>query len=147
MLQTRKRPDTTWLTAMAEYEGQPLALRVRPRADSAANRAAFQYLVTLSHQLAVVTSNGLPEATYNESLFEFDADVHRCLEGDGHGLVVLVETSSGERNYYAYVAEEAGLKTRVEELSARYPRHVVSVRVLEDPDWGFYTDYRNEFPW
>jgi hypothetical protein len=83
---------------MAEYEGQPLALRVRPAADSAANRARYPRVALISHALSDVTSNGLPEANYNDLLADFDQDVHSFVERGGDGLVVLVETFSGKRN-------------------------------------------------
>ncbi len=84
--------DAPWLTAMAEHEGLPLALRVRPGADTPANRAKFATLVLASHELAEVTSNGLPVATYNDALADFDHAVHGAIEQGGVGLAVLVET-------------------------------------------------------
>src|SRR3954447_13912543 len=94
-----------WLTAMVEYEGQPLALRVRPAADTPANRARFPHLAVVSHELSVVTATGLSEADYHESPADFDHDVHTYLEGNGDGIVVLVETLSGKRNYWAHVRD------------------------------------------
>jgi hypothetical protein len=40
--------EAPWLTAMAEHEGLPLALRVRPGADTPDNRAKFPRLVLAS---------------------------------------------------------------------------------------------------
>ena len=81
-----------WLTALVTYEGLPLALRVRPAANTAANRAAFPTLAIVTHDLAEVKSNGLPADTYNHSLFQFDMDLQAAIEGTDEGLVVLVES-------------------------------------------------------
>lgn len=143
----RKKTKTEWVTAKVEYEGLPLALRVRPAADSPANRARFPRLALVSHALANVTSNGLPEASYNDLLANFDQDVHTFVEREGDGLVVLVETFSGKRNYYAYVADDARLKTRVDELRAKYPQHSLNVRGGADAEWGLFNDYRRRYPW
>jgi hypothetical protein len=37
----REETNATWVTAVAECEGLPLALRVRPAADSPTNRAKY----------------------------------------------------------------------------------------------------------
>jgi hypothetical protein len=147
MAQPNDKADALWLTAMAEYEGQPLALRVRRRADNTENRAEFPRLALVSHALAEVSSNGLPSPTYNDSLADFDGDIHTALERDGAGLVVLVETFAGKRNYYAYVAENGPVQRRLAELQQRYPQHTVSLRGAADPGWSLYADYRKRFPW
>jgi hypothetical protein len=61
-----------WLTAMTRYEGFPLAPRVRPNADTSYNRATLTNLGVVTHQLAQVQDNGLPESEYNKSLEDFD---------------------------------------------------------------------------
>jgi hypothetical protein len=101
----------------------------------------------VSHALSDVASNGLPEASYNDLLTEFDLDVHTFLERGGDGYVVLVETFSGKRNYYAYVADDARLKARVDELCAKYPQHSLSVRGGADAEWRIFNDYHRRFPW
>jgi hypothetical protein len=147
MAKSNNKTDAPWLTAMAEYEGLPLALRVRPNADSPTNRAQFAKLVLVSQELAEVTSNGLPVAKYNDSLAEFDHAVHTAIEQEGAGLVVLVETFSGKRNYYAYVADDAVVKQRVRAIQEKYPQHQLEVRGGSDPEWALYNDYRQRFPW
>ena len=136
-----------WLSATTHYEGQPMALRVRPAVDSDENRARYPHVALVSHELAEVTDNGLPEANYNESLAEFDQDVHRFVERDADGLMVLVETFCGKRNYYAYVADDARVEARVEELKAKYPQHSLSARGGEDAEWALYSEYRERFGW
>src|SRR5579872_4112198 len=109
----REKKDAPWVSAMAEFEGLPLALRVRPAADFPANRTRYPRVALVSHALSQVTSNGLPEASYNDLLADFDQEVHTFIERGGDGLVVLVETFAGKRNYYAYVADDARLSARV----------------------------------
>ncbi|HSU69373.1 MAG TPA: DUF695 domain-containing protein, partial [Tepidisphaeraceae bacterium] len=117
-----------WLTAMAEYEGLPLALRIRPGADNPGNRSKFPRLVLVSHELDDASSNGLPAAQYNDSLADFDHAVHAAVERDGAGLLVLVETFSGKRNYYAYVADDGSAEQRIRELQTTFPQHKLRLR-------------------
>lgn len=147
MPNSHSETDAPWLTAMAEYEGLPLALRVRPNADTSANRKKFPKLMLASHELAEVTSNGLPVAEYNDSLADFDHGMIEAIEQGGAGLVVLVETFSGKRNYYAYVADESLAKQRTKSFQGKYPQHSLEVRGGSDPQWALYNDYRKRFPW
>ena len=136
-----------WVTTMAQHEGAPIALRVRPNANTPANRDLYSVRVAVVHELSNVTSNGLPEAEYNNQLAEFDDEVHRCLEGDGDGLVVLVETFSGRRIYFSYVRSDANVDGRLEKLKARFPQHTLRSKASDDGDWEAYEHYRKLFPW
>ena len=140
-------PDGPWLTAMTRYEGFPLALRVRPNADTAANRAALTNLGVVTHQLARVRDNGLPESEYNDSLEDFDLALQAAMEGDGAGLVVLVETFAGKRNYYAYASDCEAFHGRVEPLRQEFQQHELLVECRTDTGWRFYDRYRKDFPW
>lgn len=132
---------------MTRYEGFPLALRVRPNADTSANRAALMSLGVVTHQLPQVRDNGLPESEYNNSLEDFDLALQAAMEGEGAGLVVLIETFAGKRNYYGYVNDCESLRTRVDSLRQEFPQHGLTVKCRADSGWRFYERYRNDFPW
>jgi hypothetical protein len=136
-----------WLTAMLTYEGMPLALRVRPNVDTANNRAAYPHLAVATHELAKVKSNGLPEDSYNRSLMQFDLSLQAAISASGEGIVFLVETFSGTRNYYACVSDTASFSRRVKPFVDLYPEHVVTLATHPDRAWKFYNDYRKDFPW
>jgi len=142
-----KPEDGPWKTALTQYEGEPLALRVRPNVNTPEARRAFPRLAVIEQELAEVGGNGLPVSKYNLSLLSFDRDVHEFVGRDGDGIVVLVETFSGKRTYYAYVADDARLSARIKELRDKYPQHILNLRHGNDPEWSFYKDYRQQFPW
>ncbi len=143
----RDTSDSQWLTATVEHDGLPLLLRVRPAADSPANRTKYPHVALVSHAMSKVDSNGLPEANYNDLLADFDDDVHAILERGGSGIVVLVETFAGKRNYYAYVTDGENSKASIDELREKYPQHSLNLRGGDDPEWGLFNDYRQRFEW
>jgi hypothetical protein len=142
-----KRDLDPWLTNLVEHEGFPLALRVRPNIDTADNRSAFSRLLLVTHELAQVRSNGLPESRYNHLLSDFDQDMFQFLEGEGDGIVALVETFAGKRTYYAYIDVRATFRARLADLTAKYPQHVLNVGYREEPNWETYELYRKLYPW
>lgn len=135
----------TWLSAIKECEGAPIALRVRPDMDTPEHRAGFPFLAVVTHALAVVRADGLPDADYNDTLTAFDHETHLFLEGRSEGLVVLVETIAGRRNYYAYVADPKRPAGGFERWRALYPYHDLSFRERPDPAWDVFQEYRRLF--
>ncbi len=136
-----------WITMILTYEDMPLALRVRTTVDTPENRTGYPHLATVTHQLAKVKSNGLPENKYNRSLAQFDLDLQAAVSRANEAIVFLVETFSGERIYYACVADMSSLQERIEPLRASYPQHTITVAVREYHAWKFYNGYRQQFPW
>ena len=98
-----------------------------------------------SHELAEVASNGLPATGYNDSLADFDRGMIEAIEQDGAGLVVLVETFSGKRTYYAYVVDENLAKQRAKSLQETYPQQLLELRGGTDLEWALYEDYQRRF--
>jgi len=136
-----------WLGSTVEHEGHPLALRVRPHADSTVNRERLPHLVAVTHHLDRVREDGLPEAAYNNELAAFDADVIESLERYGKGLVALIETLAGRRTYYAYAKGiDLGMDALVE-LQEKYPGHRVTESRKASEGWALFARYRELFPW
>lgn len=65
-----------------------MALRVWPNLDSAKRKALYPRPVCVTHALAEVPPNGLPESVYNESLWDLDAAIGDALHCAGMGNVV-----------------------------------------------------------
>ncbi len=136
-----------WLGATVTYEGFPLALRVRPRADSPARRKSFPYLAIVTHRLAKVRRDGLPEPAYNLGLADLDHCIIQMLGRRGRGVTVLVETFGGERTYYAYTRSLAMASAAFDAIRVMHPEHKLSLRGRVDSRWGFLQRYRKDFPW
>jgi Family of unknown function (DUF695) len=139
--------SAAWITGHTTHEGAPIALRIRPNANTPTNRKRYNRRVAVVHELAEVTQNGMPEAEYNEGLAAFDHEMHQCLEGDGDGLVVLVETLSGRRIYFSYVRPGIDVDARLDALKAKYPQHALRSKAAEDTEWEAYEHYHKLFPW
>jgi hypothetical protein len=129
-----------WFTTMREDGGQRLAIRLRPPSAIGDARNKYGHLFVATQRLRVVCADGLPEPNYNESLHDLDLGIIHQIELGG--IVVVVETLSGERSYYAYVSDEAVAKRLVMESasSSRQVEHF-EFRGGLDVDWKFYDQY------
>lgn len=89
----------------------------------------------------------MPEPSYNTTLGGLDADVHDTLEGCGGGLIMIVETFGGERNYYACVRDMDAHRNWLSELTRDHLEHELVGDFRSDDASGFYRRYRSDFKW
>ena len=124
-----------------------MALRIRPKVDTKKRKAAYPGLVRVTQRLAQVLQNGLPEPDYNRTLLDLDLAIIEAMECGENGLVVLIETFAGRRNYYGYLAPEAQVAAEIRSLRKRFPNHKITVKQGQDPEWALYSEYCDLFPW
>jgi hypothetical protein len=134
-----------WKSKQLTHEGLPLFLRYLENADVDSLKSRFPKLAVVRQQLVKVSPNGLPEAGYNESLFEFDESVQDLFRLSEHGIVVLVETFAGRRNYYAYVDAKKHVTEIVESLKCAFPQEQLSWTFHSDPAWEVIAKYSKDF--
>jgi len=133
-----------WLTAERTHNGHRLLLR-RPRVvDIKTLAPKFPTLATMTHHLDVVTSDGLPERSYNDTLTELDHTIATALDSD-KGVIVLIETFSGERNYYFYIAGNVNVSETLTLIKERYALARLSCETKSDPNWRFLKQYGADF--
>lgn len=131
----------TWKTKQTTHEGVLLFLRYPENVDYDLHKSSFPILAVVTHELAKVSSNGLPEPDYNDSLSTFDVDVRAAFEQGQAGQTLLVETFSGKRKYYIYVVPEIQVEETIASISKRYPHERLSWWVHSDSEWGFIKRY------
>lgn len=139
---TKERP---WKTGSFEYEGFPLLLRVLDGLKYDELKEIYPQFISVTHYLSEVKSNGLPESDYNESLYDFDAQIVELLENAGAGITVLVETFGGERTYYMYSKSDFSSELLEKELNKTFPEHHIEINSKPDEKWAFIKRYANDW--
>ncbi|MGY0800143.1 DUF695 domain-containing protein [Lysobacter sp. A286] len=136
-----------WLTANSEHEGFPIYFR-RPDlrvADFEALRPKYPAILVVTHQLAQVKSNGLPEAGYNDSLAPLDSALVTPFQDEADGLIALVETFAGKRTYYVYLVPSFEVDVFMSSILTRFPQESLSWKRHEDPNWRLLNGYAADF--
>ena len=133
-----------WLVGENRYKGQRLLLRRPEIINVKGLLPQFPVLATITHELEIVTSDGLPARAYNESLADLDEAIITAFDG-GNGTVVLVETFSGERNYYFYVAVGVEVSKAAAAIMQQYPNAKLSTFSKPDPTWNFLAQYAKQY--
>lgn len=130
-----------WFTKDTIYDGFPLYLR-RPAYENVWDyQNSFPQLFCVTHSFDKVKQNGLPESDYNKTLEDFDVELVNLFDPANEGIIVLVETYAGKRNYWYYLSTTIDYKTRVNRVRDKYPLHSIETSNHEDSDWGFIKEY------
>ncbi|HEY3762704.1 MAG TPA: DUF695 domain-containing protein [Verrucomicrobiae bacterium] len=135
----------TWVNKKIIYEGFPLFLRRPVGLEIEKIRPSFPILAVVSHKFTKRLPNGLPEANYNDSLAAMDIELVCAFDVDRMGVVTLIETFGGKRNYYFYVASDTDVPTTISNIAHRYPAEELSWSVYPDPYWNFITEYARDY--
>lgn len=130
----------TWSTMEIEYEGLPLLLRKPDHPDVWEHKKRFTQLVSIEHLLNKVYSDGLPERKYNSTLAEFDHYMCSLFDKSTDGIIFLIETFNGKRNYYYYILPDFNIDPIIEKAKLKFKVNLNSW-TMEDLSWGFLDDY------
>ncbi|MEP3448357.1 MAG: DUF695 domain-containing protein [Nonlabens ulvanivorans] len=130
-----------WFTAEIEHEGLPLYLRLPNYKNIWQYKSKFPKLICITHEFDSVKDNGLPTTDYNESLIDFDGEVVSLFESNEYGIIFLVETFGGARNYWFYLAESKPFVKTFKDLQTKHPEKKLELDYQIDSDWDFIKDY------
>ena len=104
----------TWATTEIEYEGLPLLLRKPNHSNIWTFKKRLTKLVAIEHLLEKVNSDGLPEKRYNTTLANLDHFMCSFFDKSNAGIIFLIETFSGKRNYYYYTLPDVNIDPLIE---------------------------------
>jgi hypothetical protein len=133
-----------WYTREAQCEGSPLFLRFPSKPDFDSLQKKYPQFLLVTHTFDKITSSGMPEADYNDTLANFDHEMMAAFEPSA-GTTVLVETFNGRRIYYSYISADASLEEVKERFSQKYPEHQLTWDPRDDPEWAFIRRYAAEY--
>jgi len=130
----------TWSTTEIEYEGFPLLLRKPDYSNIWQHKEKLTQLVTIEHLLDKATPNGLPEKNYNKSISDFDHYMCTLFDKNADGIIFLIETFAGKRNYYYYTSPQYDITKLIDRAKVDF-NVKLTVTKRADNDWGFFKAY------
>ncbi|TPG35497.1 DUF695 domain-containing protein [Flavobacterium pectinovorum] len=130
-----------WLTTRTEYEGLPLYLRIPNYKNIWEYKSKYPVLISITLEFESIKDNGLPTSDYNKSLMDFDLEVINIFEGENCGIIFLIETYGGERNYWFYGEDSKTISNLFNELKSKYSDKKIKLDYQNNADWSFINDY------
>ena len=130
-----------WNSSDMIYDGLPLYLRKPDYKNVWIYQDTYPTLFCITHKLEKVKQNGLPEADYNKSLSDFDHYLCELFDGDKQGIIFLIETFGGQRNYWYYTKSETDHKIYVDLIERKFGQNSIEFWSQLNPDWDFIKSY------
>ena len=130
-----------WNSLDTISDGFPLYLRKPEYENVWAYQNNFTELFCITHKLEKVKQNGLPEQEYNRSLSDFDHHLCELFNKNKQGIIVLIETYGGERNYWYYIKLNTEYISNIDLVKHKYPQQSIEIWSKKDTDWGFLKTY------
>ncbi|WP_165499723.1 DUF695 domain-containing protein [Pedobacter frigidisoli] len=130
-----------WISTNVVYDEFPLYLRRPDYQDVWNYKIRFTQRLNISHHLDKVKQNGLPESDYNLSLSDFDSDLCNLFDDHSEGIIFLIETYGGERNYWYYISEQTDYLNKIERIRQEFPNNAIESDLNDDTNWGFIKSY------
>ena len=139
--QNKTTEEMEWLTTETEYDGLPLYLRLPNYKNIWEYKSKYPKLICITHEFDSVKENGLPTAEYNESLIDFDGEVVTLFDRNKNGIVFLVETYGGARNYWFYITDSKFFFKIFENLKNKHSDKKLELDYRTDSEWNFIKNY------
>lgn len=130
-----------WSTLQTEYEGLPLYLRKPNYKNIYEYKAKYPELICITHEFDNVKDNGLPTSEYNKSLIDFDNEVVNIFQGKNNGIIFLVETYGGTRNYWFFGENSESISSLFNDLKNKYSENKLELDCQNHSDWTFLEEY------
>ncbi|RED21968.1 uncharacterized protein DUF695 [Flavobacterium cutihirudinis] len=130
-----------WSTLQTEYEGLPLYLRKPNYKNIYEYKTKYPELICITHEFDNVKDNGLPTSEYNKSLIDFDNEVVNIFQEKNNGIIFLVETYGGARNYWFFGENSESISSLFNDLKNKYSKNKLELDSQNHSDWTFLEEY------
>lgn len=127
------------------YESEPgqefSVLRVNLGANSLAGHPLYAYRIGVAVPIVREATENLPDSSDYEALCRIEDLLLDQLERNREGIMVLVLTMSGFREYTFYSRVPDQVPDLIAGLAPRVEPYELQIYVRHDPDWECYRDY------
>jgi hypothetical protein len=130
--------EDTWRMATAEDDGKPLVFRIRERAPSFANKAAFPHLLAVSWQYEPPNDQGMPAQVDVDRMSELEDLLVPAFEGAKAAFLTVIATGNGVREWQWYARDPETVMRLVNDTLGELEPFPVQFSFQEDPEWEGY---------
>lgn len=127
-----------WTIAEGVHENLPLVIRYR-ELDDVLDFYRVPHLVRICWTMRSTAAGGMPDHDENIRLNDFESLLEREIESLGYGVLAVVITSGGTRDFYLYVRDMQDFIDRFQEMDNDGEPFPIALEVTSDEMGEFYT--------
>lgn len=125
----------TWNNAEGLQNGMRSLIRYRPELEQFLGMDEYQKRLIVFWDFDGKSSNGMPREAEISRMKKLEDLLISALDYDRTGILVLVYTCSGTREWHFYVSDIAEVQQRINEKLANQEPFPIQLQVEDDSNW------------
>ncbi len=126
-----------WTATQGTLDGRPAFLRIQNGIDQA-TRARNPHRVTIAWKYPDNGDDGMPPIELKDRFHELEDALDNAIIEDGTGVLSLVLTTAGRREWHVHFSETKDLQASINNAFAELPEMPITLTAEFDPDWSDY---------
>lgn len=127
--------EDKWTVAEAGSDEAPIILRYREPLLSVHDTSGYGELLHILWSFAARNEFGLPEPDEHSEAGKFENYLCDVFEHDQHGVLALVITGNGEREFFLYTSDGQECSKRIHEMPQQEEPYPIQLTLEDDPQW------------
>lgn len=133
--------DGDWAMLEGESDGRPMLVRRNGTPAEYAGHPELAFRLGVAVPFVRPDESGFPDADETEAVNEIEDGLVDYLESSQGGVLTLVITTSGMREFVCYVRSVDEGEAAAQAATAASDGHEVQYYVEEDPEWEIYAQF------
>jgi hypothetical protein len=133
--------DGEWAMLEGESDGRPMIVRRNGTPAEYAGHSELPFRLGVAMPFIRPDENGFPDADETAAANDIEDALVDYLEESQAGVLTLVITTSGMREYVCYVRSTEEAEAAVQAAATGGNEHDVQYYVEEDPEWEIYAQF------
>jgi hypothetical protein len=130
-----------WGILEGENQGNPMFIRKNYWCDRLVGNDNWPLRAGIAFRLLNPDGRGLPTNKEATDLWALEDTIFEELQNDTFGIITIIITTSGFREFVLYVKDAEAFKSRVEIIQKQHENYQLTTYVELDPTWELYQAY------
>jgi hypothetical protein len=140
MEKSKDQSHNSWSVAEGVSDDLPVILRYRSNLNITSLTTLFPHLITIQWTFKNPALSMLPSFIDKQELDDFEESLWIATETNNCGMLTVVITSNGYRNWYVYVKNIDKFSQTLSLLPQKEERYPIEIFLDRDEDWQFYRE-------
>lgn len=138
----RKEVGESWVLAEDDEDGLSVIYRLRESVPDGIVIKDHSFLLSILWKYEFDGSSGIPSSELNEQQIAFD-DALDGMDNTGLGIMMLVITGNGRREWVWYVTDPQQWLASLHECLTGHPVYPLDIQQSEDSEWATWKAFRD----
>lgn len=131
--------NDTWSLAEGEMDDHTMFLRFRTTITKKLNLSAFPKAIHIFWDYKS-ENNGMPSSILSKNMEEFENRITDALEGDQSGILTVIKTYQGTRQWLFYTTNTENFSDKLHNMPQNKDPYPIEIEAENDEEWEYFFD-------